>query len=175
MMLAQKFTGQAVSGWWLSEKYDGCRAFWDGHDLRTREAWNIINAPASLTQHLPRGVALDGELWAGYGAFQQMRVLVQTDRPDDPLWSKVQYMVFDAPTTAAGAVEARWLAARELARGDRVQFVEQRKIRNGAEAVAAMQAVVARGGEGVVLRRPHHCYSFGRSSCWLKVKPQGIE
>jgi DNA ligase-1 len=176
MMLAQKFTGkQDVSGWWLSEKYDGCRAFWDGANLRTREAWNVIECPPSLTASLPRGLALDGELWAGYGTFQQMRVLVQTNRPLDAGWQGVRFMVFDAPTTAAVGLESRWLAARELARGERVQFVEQHKVRDGAEALREMERIVRAGGEGVVLRRPGHCYSFGRSSCWLKVKPAGID
>lgn len=175
MMLAQKFTGQDVAGWWCSEKLDGCRAFWDGANLRTREAWRVIDCPPELTAGLPRKIALDGELWGGYGTFQAVKVLVQTHRPLNAGWDTVRFMVFDAPTTAAIAVEDRWESACKLARGDRVQFVTQRKIRNGAEAMAAMQGVVALGGEGVVLRRPGHCYSFGRSSCWLKVKPLGID
>ena len=37
------------------------------------------------------------------------------------------------------------------------------------------KAVVAQGGEGLMLRRPGHCYEYGRSNAWLKVKPAHVD
>ena len=39
-----KGTSPAPVGWYLSEKYDGYRAIWDGQDFRSRVG-NVFNAP----------------------------------------------------------------------------------------------------------------------------------
>ena len=49
------------SGWWMSEKYDGVRLYWNGSKFYTRNG-ELVNAPPSITSQLP-SVALDGELW----------------------------------------------------------------------------------------------------------------
>ena len=36
LLLAQEFKGQDVSGWAMSEKLDGVRAYWDGKRLISR-------------------------------------------------------------------------------------------------------------------------------------------
>lgn len=174
-MLAQRWTGQPVGGWWMSEKLDGCRAFWDKTCFRTKDSWLKIDAPKWLTARMPRDQALDGELWAGYGTFQTMRVLVQHGAASDPRWAGVRFMCFDAPTTDAMPLEQRWLIARTLAEQAGAGWVEQRRCLNGAEAHTEMQRIVARGGEGVMLRKPGHYYEFGRSRNWLKVKPAHVD
>jgi DNA ligase-1 len=50
-----------ANGWWLTEKFDGMRLFWDGTDFFTRQG-NKIPVPDSLKIQLPK-IALDGELW----------------------------------------------------------------------------------------------------------------
>ena len=50
------------TGWWMSEKFDGMRFYWNGSSLLTRQG-NKINAPKSITDQLPSNVFLDGELW----------------------------------------------------------------------------------------------------------------
>ena len=57
------------TGWWMSEKYDGLRGYWDGRKLWTRQG-NLIHAPDYFLAELPRDIALDGELWLGYGKFE---------------------------------------------------------------------------------------------------------
>ncbi|PWZ00472.1 hypothetical protein BCV70DRAFT_199750 [Testicularia cyperi] len=58
------------TGWWVSEKLDGVRAFWDGKRLYSRQKieWN---APAWWKNRLPKDITLDGELWMSRGTFQQ--------------------------------------------------------------------------------------------------------
>jgi ATP-dependent DNA ligase len=49
------------SGWWLSEKYDGMRLFWNGSQFFTRQG-KKVKVPEFITSEMPN-VALDGELW----------------------------------------------------------------------------------------------------------------
>lgn len=174
-MLANRYAGQDVSGWWLSEKLDGCRAFWDHttRTLRTR-SWRAIDAPDFFLANMPQAV-LDGELWLGRGTFELAKVLVQFPRRSANLWERMKFMVFDAPTTDAVSVEDRMAKAKELAASAGLGWVEQRKCIGREDAENTMRAVVDAGGEGLMLRRPAHFYEFGRSSAWLKVKPVGVD
>ena len=49
------------TGWWMTEKYDGMRLFWDGHSFWTRLG-KKVKVPEDLAQQMPKE-ALDGELW----------------------------------------------------------------------------------------------------------------
>lgn len=114
----------SVGGWYLSEKYDGQRCFWDGGISRgkpkidvpwannskderyveeqictglwTRYA-NVIHAPGWFLDELPIGVCLDGELYMGRGRFQETRRVVSTLEPGSA-WSQVSFIVFDSPS-----------------------------------------------------------------------------
>ena len=55
--------GLDLQGYWVSEKYDGVRGYWDGQRLRTRGG-EPITPPAWFTAGWP-DTTLDGELWAG--------------------------------------------------------------------------------------------------------------
>ena len=48
-------------GWFMTEKYDGMRLYWNGTQFYTRQG-KKLNVPESLTKQLPV-IALDGELW----------------------------------------------------------------------------------------------------------------
>jgi DNA ligase-1 len=172
-MLAQKWTGQPVSGWWLSEKFDGCRAFWDGTCLRTR-TWRAIDAPAWFVASLPARVAVDGELWLGRGSFQISSELARFARSADPVWRQARFMAFDVPSCDAIPFEQR-IAALAAFANQIVQVVPVRRCLGADDVRAELAAVVAGGGEGCVVKCPGHCYEFGRSSQWLKVKPVGVE
>ena len=69
LLLAQPWQpGTDLTDWWVSEKYDGVRGFWDGRTLRTRGGERIA-APPWFTAGWP-ATPLDGELWAGRGGFE---------------------------------------------------------------------------------------------------------
>ena len=62
LLLAQDYQDNIdVSQYWVSEKLDGVRAYWDGKQLISRGG-NIIQAPAWFTADFPPR-PLDGELW----------------------------------------------------------------------------------------------------------------
>lgn len=177
MMLATPYRDQDPTGLWVSEKMDGCRAFWDGECFRTKESWAVIDAPAFMSEGLPRGQAIDGELWANRGTFEMVRQLVQYQRAASPDWSRVRFMAFDAPCTISRGFEERQeqLAALLANAGPHAELVQHWKCKGREQMLADFKTVLALGGEGLVLRKPGHFYAFGRSNAWLKVKPCNID
>jgi DNA ligase-1 len=158
------------TGWWVSEKYDGVRAYWDGQKLWTRKG-NLIHAPDYFLAELPRDVVLDGELWIGHGKFEETISIVRSETPDER-WKRIRYMVFDAPQ-AKGPFEQRMelLRATITAGSDFVTVVAQERCKGAAQLIAERDRVVREGGEGVMLRQPGSAYEAGRSRTLLKVKP----
>ena len=89
LMLAKVYRpGVSLRDYWLSEKYDGLRGFWDGQRLLTRGG-EVIAAPAWFTAGWPN-VAMDGELWAGRGRFSQAQSTTRTQLPDDAAWRSIR-------------------------------------------------------------------------------------
>lgn len=171
LLLANVWTPSVdPSGWWMSEKYDGVRGFWDGKKLSTRNG-NAIHAPDYFLAELPAGIALDGELWLGRGKFEETSSTVLSDKPDER-WKKVRFMVFDAPQ-AAGTFEERtkFVAATLPSKNEFVQPVLQERCKNAAHLIAERDRIVGLGGEGLMLRKPESEYEAGRSPTLLKVKP----
>ncbi len=157
------------TGWWMSEKLDGVRAYWDGKQLLTRNN-NLIYAPDWFTAGLPP-VALDGELWLGRGQFNRASGLARRqDKP--PEWKEMRYVVFDAPA-ARGGFEARleWLGGAVPGWGNQFLQLHTHDECEGLEdLVRELERVIGLGGEGLMLRKPGSKYEFARSSTLLKVK-----
>ncbi len=98
VLLAEAWDGVIdVTGWWISEKLDGVRAYWDGSQFLSRLG-NTFAAPEWFTAGLPK-VALDGELWLERKQFQKTVSIVRRKDQTD-LWKQVRYVVFDVPTLA---------------------------------------------------------------------------
>ena len=158
------------TGWWMSEKYDGLRGYWDGRKLWTRQG-NLIHAPDYFLAELPRDVALDGELWIGHGKFEETVSTVRSDTPDDR-WKNVHFMVFDAPQAKGGFEQRMQFLHATLPRENRfVRVVVQERCQGVAQLLAERDRVVRLGGEGLMLRQPESQYESGRSPTLLKVKP----
>ncbi len=159
------------TGWWMSEKYDGLRGYWDGRKLWSRKGQAIV-APDYFLAELPAGVALDGELWMGRGKFEEAISTVLSQTPDGR-WEGVRFMVFDAPL-AKGTFEQRMEFLRvTLPKENRfAKSVLQERCKGTAHLIAERDRVVGLGGEGLMLRKPESEYEAGRSPTLLKVKPQ---
>ena len=158
------------TGWWMSEKYDGLRAYWDGRKLWSRKG-NLLNAPDYFLTELPIDVPLDGELWIGHGKFEETMSIVRSETPDDR-WKSIRFMVFDAPV-AKGTFEERMelLRARISEGNSFVRLVPQERCQGIDQLRAECDRVIREGGEGLMLRRPASAYEAGRSATLLKVKP----
>ncbi len=170
LLLAQNWTGDIdLADWWLSEKLDGVRAYWDGRFFRSRNG-NRFHAPAWFVQGLP-SQPLDGELWIDRRKFQRTVSIVRRQDQTE-LWREVSYLVFDAPA-AAGAFEARQAFLRETLDEKRPPFARL-LAQQRCQGVDHLQRELARiellGGEGLMLREPGSHYVAGRSTTLLKVK-----
>jgi DNA ligase-1 len=64
LLLAERWDNDLnPAGYWMSEKLDGVRAFYDGKQFLSRQG-NRFHAPTWFTKGLPLE-PLDGELWIG--------------------------------------------------------------------------------------------------------------
>src|SRR5262249_10366775 len=83
-----------LAGWWMSEKLDGVRAYWDGKRFISRLG-NEFHAPDWFAASLPK-TPLDGELWVERKAFQKTVSIVRPQDKSDH-WKQIRYVVFEAP------------------------------------------------------------------------------
>ncbi|MDN5782928.1 MAG: DNA ligase [Luteimonas sp.] len=171
LMLATSYhDGVAVEDYFVSEKLDGVRGRWDGHALWTRGG-HRVHAPAWFTAGWP-AVAMDGELWIGRGQFEQASGIVRAERADDHDWRRMHFMVFDLPDDP-GRFESRVLHMRTLLGAAAIAWlrpVAQFRVRDADALDAHLAAVVAGGGEGLMLHHRRAHYRIGRSSDLLKYK-----
>ena len=170
LILLQKYRpGMDVAGWYMSEKLDGVRAYWDGRRLLSRKG-KPFAAPAWFTDELPP-FQLDGELWIAHGRFSQTLSITSRDRPHSG-WRALTYNIFEVPR-APGDFDARLGLLRQYLQQhplEHVQIIPQQVCRDVDHLMARLEAVESSGGEGLVLRNPDTWYETGRSPNALKVK-----
>lgn len=172
MLLAEVYAADVdVTQYWVSEKFDGVRAQWDGHALRFRGG-GLVPAPAWFTADFPP-VPLDGELWIGRNQFDAISGTVRKTEPVDAEWRQVHYLVFELPG-ADGDFSARVLQMQTIIAQAAVpwlQAVTQARVADRATLMKQLDAVVRAGGEGLMLHRADAPYLTGRSDVLLKLKP----
>ena len=169
LLLAHPWDAAKVdpTGWWVSEKLDGVRCFWDGRGgLWSRLGKPFAKAPADFIARLPRGVPLDGELYLGRKMFNDTIRAIKGSAG----WDAVHYSVFDVPNMLE-PVEARWaMAADVLRHSTQAAAVRQIRCESPAHLGVMLRAVESLGGEGLMLRQPGSLYEPKRSRTLLKVK-----
>lgn len=167
MMHGVPYHDQDVSGWLMSEKMNGCRAFWDGERMWTRGG-KVIAIPEAMAAALPAGIRLDGEINAGRGqaAFEKARQAVQYGR----FTPEIVYSVFDAPD-AGGIFIARYTWLQNiLPESGPAHYLRHDVCRTLDDACARMLEIQGVGGEGLVLRHPGNLHRAGRTEEILKLK-----
>ncbi len=170
ILLAQVWKNDLdLTDWWMSEKLDGVRAWWDGRQFLSRQG-NVYHAPDWFCSGLPNK-PLDGELWVGRRAFQRtVSIVRRQDRSEH--WQDVRYVLFDAPGID-GPFEEREAFLSELFHTRPMPYARHLyQVRCGGQAdlEAELARIEALGGEGLMLRQPGSRYESGRSSTLLKVK-----
>ena len=172
MLLAEVYAADVdVSQYWVSEKFDGVRAQWDGRSLRFRGG-GLVPAPAWFTANFP-ALPLDGELWIGRDRFDALSGTVRQIEPVDAEWRQVRYLIFELPG-ASGDFSARVRQMQAIISEAGVpwlQAVEQTRVAHRAALMKQLDAVVRAGGEGLMLHRADAPYLTGRSDALLKLKP----
>lgn len=180
--LAQAWSDKVdPTGYVMSEKLDGMRAYWSGGKLWTRTG-NVIHAPAWFTASLDPAVELDGELFMGRGRFQEC-VGITRRHDASAEWAKIQYVIFDAPM-AGGGILARLEAAAKAVSASPAGGAGSAAVPTGTFAIVhphsvctghshlleELALVQALGGEGMMLRKAAAVHRGGRSADLLKVK-----
>jgi DNA ligase 1 len=169
LLLAQPWDNLAdLTGWWMSEKLDGARAYWDGTRFISRLG-NAYRAPEWFCDGLPE-VPLDGELWIGRRMFQRTMSIVRRQDASDH-WRQVRFVAFDAPHRpepfeARQALLREWLAGKT----EFASVLDQDVCEDVGHLRSELERVVGLGGEGLMLREPGSLYEVGRSTTLLKVK-----
>jgi DNA ligase-1 len=159
-----------VKDYFVSEKYDGIRAIWNGKVLKTR-AGNKIYAPDWFTAKLP-DLWLDGELWSARGEFEFISSTVRKKQADLN-WHKIKYMVFDAPDKNK-PFHLRYQNYKQQIQSlalKHVIAVKQFEISNNEGLNHILDGYVAKGAEGLILHYKNAIFRSGRSNHLIKLKP----
>ncbi len=170
LLLAQTWTNDVdLSGWWMSEKLDGVRAYWDGKQFLSRQG-NLFHAPDWFVEKFPP-MPLDGELWLARKSFQRTFSIVRRQDKSD-LWNELTFIVFDAPAIE-DVFERRQEYLNNCWADHRTSFIgvlQHERCRDLDHLREELARIERLGGEGLMLRQPESRYEAGRSSTLLKVK-----
>lgn len=171
LVLAKVYSADIdVEQYWVSEKLDGVRAYWDGKQLISRGG-NVIAAPAWFVADLP-AQALDGELWLDRHKFAEILSIVSKQQPIDSEWQAIRYYLFELPN-AAGTFTERICAMQAIHQQQNspyLKVVPQFRVANKAELFAKLSELEQLGAEGLMLHHQDALYKTGRSSDLLKLK-----
>lgn len=119
--------GYNFAGWYVSEKLDGGRCFWDGgitRGMKTEDVpwsgiidpktggfkkkikpfatglWSRYGNPICAPDWFVNGLPcmpLDGELFIGRGQFQSTMSVIRKDNPIDSEWREIRFAVYSSP------------------------------------------------------------------------------
>lgn len=186
-------------GWWVSEKLDGIRAIWDGEKFLSRASASGLGSkvysyvPNFFTNLMPKGVALDGEIWMGRGMFNNMSSISNwipgkkfTKEQIDAIWAgtsgmpPIKYKVFDIPNSSLPFEERMkeldkiilnvFNCCRQKNTICPIEKVESIKVKTPEQLQEIYYKLTKDGAEGVMLRAPNSPYETKRSQYLLKYK-----
>ncbi|NCD13497.1 MAG: DNA ligase [Epsilonproteobacteria bacterium] len=169
LLLLESYKDQNISGWLMSEKMDGVRAYWDGEKLISRGG-TIFATPLWFTKDFPP-FAVDGELWSRRGDFEHIQSIVMQQKAHEG-WRELAFYAFDVPKEAGGLTKRLakldyYLSSHSV---DYLKIAPQFTCKDENELQRFLHEVEKAGGEGVVIRHPNAPYVTTRDAYSLKVK-----
>ena len=156
------------ASWTAQEKYRGVRVFWDGYSACTRQG-KPIALPDAAEWQLPEGIALDCELYDGIDGESRCATAVRWGR----FTKTMRLIAFDLPGSRncwSERIEELSAMAHEWADHPRLQFAPVVQVQTEPALQALLAEVLARGGEGLMLRHADALYEPGRTTKLIKVK-----
>jgi len=165
LWLLKTYKDQNISGWVMSEKLDGIRAYWDGEKLISRGG-NKIYAPTWFVQGFPT-FKLDGELWTKRKDFENISSIVRDKNPSEH-WKKIKYYIFEVPH-AKGALFERLDKVKPY-ENEILHIIAQINIKDKKHLEEFTENLDKKDAEGVVVRDPKMPYISKRTSTALKIK-----
>ncbi|OOH85747.1 DNA ligase [Pasteurellaceae bacterium 15-036681] len=167
LMLLEQYENQNISGWVMSEKFDGIRGYWDGKQLLSRQGYPL-SPPEYFVKDFPP-FAIDGELFSERGKFDEISSTVRAHQKD---WRKLKLYIFDVPNAQGNLLERLSILKDYLKQypTPHIEIIEQIPIKDKEHLNRFFTEIQHLGGEGIVIRNPHSPYVQGRSSQILKLK-----
>jgi DNA ligase-1 len=159
-----------IANYWVGEKFDGVRGYWDGTRMMSRQG-NIIQTPLWFVDALPK-TELDGELWLGRGQFDKLSGIIRRHRVNEDDWHLIKYLIFDLPASEQIfdlRIEQIKSIVKQVNRSY-IQSVEQFKLADHQALLETLDRIVKNKGEGLMLHRGASHYRNSRSDDLLKLK-----
>jgi len=161
----------SIQDYWVSEKLDGVRAYWDGHQLISKQG-HVFYPPAWFIENFP-AFPLDGELWLARNTFEKLSGIVRKHKPIDSEWERVSYQIFDLPRSDKPfnerlAVLKKYFSQKELPSW--LKLIEQYKVNSHEDLMVQLDRIVELGGEGLMLHLGRSYYHGARDNELLKLK-----
>lgn len=158
-----------LTKYFVSEKLDGFRGYWDGKELRSKTGY-LYHPPAWFIKGLG-DKPLDGELWIDREKFQEIiPILNGTGNPNG--WKIINYMIFDMPAEKMPFKDRVKLMETYIPSLNLpyVKMIPQNRVADLTELNQLLDKVTDLGGEGLMLHREDAYYGSGRVNHLLKVK-----
>ena len=159
-----------IQEYWISEKLDGVRAYWNGKQLISKQG-NIYHAPEWFLKDFPT-VPLDGELWIDRQQFEKVSGITRKHNATVEEWQKISFMIFDLPNSTAN-FSNRIEKMQQLVSSSHspyLKMVKQEKVDNNTQLQSLLEEVLTLGGEGLMLHHQHAYYQAKRSKDLMKLK-----
>jgi len=180
-MLACFYEDQDITNWWMGEKYDGVRSFWNSNtsNLYSREG-KTLRLPEVIYNHFPP-FFVEGELWVGRDNFSSLVKLVShsSERKSKISPAFLRFVAFDSPSSSLlleTPFERRYFELlQHITSSHPFMLVSLRILCSSKKHMTQYCNNVIGGkgkgkGEGVILRKPMSPYEKGKSNNLLKVK-----
>ena len=158
-----------VTGWLISEKLDGVRAYWSGKELISRGG-KKFSVPKWFIEDFPP-FEIDGELWTKRNDFEHIISIVNRQTPHNG-WRDITYNIFEVPNQEGGLLKRLDVLKEWLKKHPNryINIIPQKVCRGSKELKKLLDKLDKEGAEGLVVRNPSSLYINKRTSNALKVK-----
>lgn len=158
-----------IKNWYMSEKLDGIRAYWNGKEFLSKNG-NKIYAPSWFIKDFPK-FELDGELWTKREDFENIQNIVLDKNPSQK-WNELKYYIFEVPNQKGNFLQRlkfleNWL---KKSSNKNIKIIQQIKCKDEKELNIFLHKIVAIKGEGVIAKNPFLDYSANTKEGILKIK-----
>lgn len=151
----------------ISEKFDGVRGIWDGKEMFSKNGKKLVIPPCFAEKlavlELKDGEFVEGELWVDYGKFAEVSSLARRKNPTCAEFESVKYLIFNAQLNESSDFLANLSKIQSILESHKtpqIRTITQHKFSSSKELQDFFDAVVAKGGEGVILRDSHTAFKL---------------
>lgn len=156
-----------VKEYFVSEKLDGVRGYWDGKNLLSKTGKNL-NPPQWFIKNFPP-FAIDGELFTNRGEFEKIVSIIKSKQKQ---WQELKFFVFEVPNQKGDLLQRLEVIQKFLEKNPNapIAIIPQHQFDNAQMLKDFLDEIQKANGEGIILRKKHTPYQTGRNASALKYK-----